>query len=158
MFSLNPFRRKRNAGDFNEEIAAHIAAETERLREQGLSEEEAHNRACRAFGNVTKTQERFYESHHWLFWDNLWRDIRYSLHLLRKSPSFTLAAIATLAMAIAANVVAFSVLNALFLRPLNLADEHSLYVVEHTPDTTRFHSYPDYLDLRDRNHSFDGLA
>lgn len=45
------FRRKRNASDFNEEIAAHIAAETERLREQGFSEEEAHNRAHRAFGN-----------------------------------------------------------------------------------------------------------
>src|SRR5690348_17753065 len=120
------FWPKRKESDFKHEIDAHIAVEAERLRDQGLTPEEACNRAHRAFGNVTKTQERFYESHHWLFWDNLWRDIRYSLHLLRKSPSFTLAAIATLAMAIAANVVAFSVLNALFLRPLNLADEHSL--------------------------------
>ena len=155
---LNIFRRKRKAGDFKDEIEAHIAAETERLRAEGLSEEEAHNRAHRTFGNITKTQERFYESHHLLFWDNLWRDIRYSLHLLRRSPSFTLAAILTLGMAIAANVVAFSILNALFLRPLNVADEQSLYIVEHTPDTTRFQSYPDYLDLRDRNRSFDGLA
>lgn len=158
MFSLNPFRRKRKASDFNEEIAAHIEAEIERLRAEGLSDEEAHNRAHRSFGNVTKTQERFYESRHWLFWDNLWRDLRYSFHLLRKSPSFTLTAILTLGMAVAANIVAFSVLNALFLRPLNVADEQSLYVVEHTPDTTRFHSYPDYIDLRDRNRSFDGLA
>src|SRR5579864_927586 len=85
MFSLNPFRRNRKPSDFSEEIAAHIEAEIERLRAEGLSEEEAHNRAHRTFGNVTKTQERFYESRHWLFWDNLWRDVRYSLHLLRKS-------------------------------------------------------------------------
>src|SRR5215472_3950031 len=148
MFSLNPFHRNRKASDFNAEIAAHIAAETERLREQGLTEEEAHNRAYRAFGNVTKAQERFYESRHWLFWDNLSRDVRYSLHLLRKSPSFTLAAILTLAMAIGSNAVVFSVMNALLLRPLGLPCEQSLFSVN---PRTGARSYPDYLDLRARN-------
>src|SRR5215472_10741353 len=140
MFSLNPFHRNRKASDFNAEIAAHIAAETERLREQGLTEEEAHNRAYRAFGNVTKTQERFYESRHWLFWDNLWRDVRYSFHLLRKSPSFTLAAILTLAMAIGANAVVFSVMNALILNPLHLPHADSLYAIQHGDEASCYQS------------------
>jgi hypothetical protein len=47
------FRRKRKATDFSAEIEAHIRIETERLREQGLSEDEAQAAARRAFGNVT---------------------------------------------------------------------------------------------------------
>lgn len=158
MFSLNPFRWKRKAGDFKDEIEAHIQAEYERLREQGLSEEEAHNAAYRAFGNVTKTQERFYESTHWLFWDNLRRDTRYSLHLLRKSPSFTLTATLTLAMAIAANAAVFAVMNALVLNPLHVPHADSLYAIQHGNETSLFQSYADYLDLRDRNHGFEALA
>jgi ABC-type lipoprotein release transport system permease subunit len=48
------FRRKRKATDFRAEIEAHIQAETKRLREQGLSEDEARTAARRAFGNVTR--------------------------------------------------------------------------------------------------------
>ena len=152
------FRRQHNSTDFSTEVQAHIQLEEERLREQGLSPEEAHNRAYRAFGNVTKTQERFYESRHWLFWDNLWRDLRYAFRMLRKSPSFTLVAILTLAVAIGANAVVFSALNALVLRPLNVPHSESLYLLERTSDKYSADSYPNYLDLRDRNRSFDGLA
>ncbi|HKF53664.1 MAG TPA: ABC transporter permease [Candidatus Acidoferrales bacterium] len=152
------FRRERKATDFGAEIQSHIQLEEERLREQGLSPEEAHNRAYRAFGNVTKTQERFYESRHWLFFDHFWADVRYAGRMLRKSPSFTLAAILTLAMAIGANAVVFSVMNALVLNPLHVPQEESLYAIQHGDEASCFQSYPDYLDLRDRNKSFEGLA
>jgi predicted permease len=152
------FRRNRKANDFKAEIEAHLQMETERLRAQGLNEEEAHSAAYRAFGNVTKAQERFYESSQWFFWDNLWRDVRYSFHLLRKSPSFTLAAILTLAMAIGANAVVFSVMNALVLNPLRVPRAESLYAIQDGEEASCYQSYADYLDLRDRNKSFDGLA
>jgi predicted permease len=85
-------------------------------------------------------------------------DLRYALRQLRKSRGFTIAAVLTLALAIGANAVVFSVLNGVILRPLNVPQPESLYLLESAIDKNTAQSYPDYLDFRDRNHSFDGLA
>ena len=61
-------------------------------------------------------------------------------------------------MAIGANAVVFSVLNGVILRPLNVPQPESLYLLESASDKNTAQSYPDYLDFRDRNHRFDGLA
>jgi hypothetical protein len=88
----------------------------------------------------------------------LLQDLRFALRLLRKSPGFTIAAVLTLALAIGANAVVFALLNALILRPLNVPQAESLYGIERGSEKAVNQSYPDYLDLRDRNRSFDGLA
>ncbi|HKW63162.1 MAG TPA: ABC transporter permease [Candidatus Acidoferrum sp.] len=152
------FRRRRGSSDFNAEIEEHIRLETERLREQGLSEEDARAAARRVFGNVTQAQERFYESGRWLFWDRVWQDLRYALRLLRKSPGFTFVAVATLAVAIGANSVVFSALNAFLLRPLNVPQSESLYGLQFGGAHRGALSYPNYVDFRDRNRSFYDLA
>jgi predicted permease len=86
------------------------------------------------------------------------QDLRYALRQLRKSPGFTIAAVLTLTMAIGANAVVFGVLNGLILRPLHVPQPESLYLIERASDKGTSQSYPDYVDLRDRNHSFDALA
>ncbi len=86
------------------------------------------------------------------------QDIRYALRQLRKSPAFTISAVLTLAMAIGANAVVFSVMNGLILRPLNVSQPESLYSLQRTSRKDTNQSYPDYLDLRDRNHSFEDLV
>ena len=86
------------------------------------------------------------------------QDLRYALRVLRKSPGFTVAAVLTLALAIGANAVVFSVMNALILRPLNLPDAQSLYALWHPADTNAAQSYPDYVDVRQRNRSFEDLV
>jgi predicted permease len=82
-------------------------------------------------------------------------DLKLALRQLRKSPGFTLTAIITLALGIGANAVVFSVLNALILKPVNVPQGQNLYMVQRGqyPST----SYLDYLDLRDRNRSFQSL-
>ena len=89
----------------------------------------------------------------------LWQDSRFAVRMLKKNPGFTAVAVLTLAMAIGANAVVFSVLNALILHPLHVRNVETLYGIQDGKEPhTSFQSYPDYLDLRDRNRSFDGLA
>ncbi len=87
----------------------------------------------------------------------LWQDLRFAVRMLKKNPGFTIVAVLTLAVAIGANAVVFSVMNGLFLRALNVPQPESLYTLEHGSDRDPGESYPDYLDLRDGNRSFDSL-
>jgi predicted permease len=86
------------------------------------------------------------------------QDLRYAVRQLRKSPGFTFTATLTLAMAIGANAVVFSVMNGLILRPLQIPRTESLYTIERASDKDTSTSYPDYVDLRTRNRSFEDLA
>jgi predicted permease len=87
-------------------------------------------------------------------------DLRLALRQLRKAPGFSVTAVLTLALAIGANAVVFSVLNALVLRPLKVQHPESLFMLERNYGTrsTPSQSYQDYLDLRDRSRSFDSLV
>ncbi len=86
-------------------------------------------------------------------------DLKLAVRQLLKSPGFALTALVTLALGIGANAVVFSVLNAVVLRPVNVPGAASLYMVqrEYHQGPAPSQSYKDYLDLRDRNHTFANL-
>src|SRR5271166_5625398 len=89
------------------------------------------------------------------------QDIRYALRGLRKSPGFAFVCILTLALGIGANTAMFTVINAVLIRPVaGVADPGGLVILErlqkNNPDFA--FGYPDYLDYRDQNQSFSGLA
>ncbi|MGA2166847.1 MAG: ABC transporter permease [Terracidiphilus sp.] len=152
------FRRYKLYDDLSEEIRLHIEERAEQLMGEGMSPEEAEQEARRAFGNRTLLEERSREVWQWPTLESIWADVRFTLRQLRRSPGFTIAAVLTLALAIGANAVVFGVLNALILRPLNVPHEQSLYTIERGGYKDQATSYPDYLDLRDRNRTFDGLT
>ncbi|MGA8672967.1 MAG: permease prefix domain 1-containing protein, partial [Terracidiphilus sp.] len=152
------FGRRKIYNDLSEEIRLHIQERTEQLMREGISPKEAERQARVAFGNQMLLEERSREVWQWPTLESIWADARLAWRQLRRSPGFTIAAVLTLALAIGANSVVFGVLNALFLRPLNVPHPQSLYNLERGTDKEQSTSYPDYLDLRDRNRTFDGLT
>ena len=98
------------------------------------------------------------------FLERLWQDLRYGIRMLAGSPGFTIVAVLSLAIGIGANCAIFSFADALVLRPLPVPRPGEVYTVGSTTTVEAFgassivSSYPDYVDLRDRSHSFEGLA
>lgn len=97
--------------------------------------------------------------------DTLRREIRFALRSLGRSPAVTAAAVLSLSLGIGANTTIFTLVNAVFLDPLPVARASELVAVytvdSNTPggfggllQTSR----PNFLDYRDRNHVFDGMA
>jgi putative ABC transport system permease protein len=92
---------------------------------------------------------------------NLIQDFRYVLRLLRRSPGFTIFAVLTLGVGIGANVMVFSVLNAVLVRPLPVRQpEHLVRLYSEWEPAWPFASAsaPDFVDWRERNTSFERLA
>jgi predicted permease len=154
----NSFRRRKLYDDLSHEMRLHLEERVEHLIGEGLSPQEAQRQARVAFGNLAMLEERSREVWQWPTLESIWADVRFAFRQLRKSPGFAFAAVATLALAIGANTVVFAVLNALVLRPLNVPAAKSIYIVGHAHSIWGYESYPNYLDLRDRNRSFDALA
>jgi predicted permease len=152
------FRRSEIAQDMDEELLSHIQHRADDLERTGVTRAEAERRARIEFGGQEKFKEESYEALGGNFIETLIQDVRYSLRGLRKSPGFTAAAVLTLALGIGANAVVFGVLNALILRPLNVPHAATLWGIQRGANNAINHSYPDYLDLRERNRSFEDLA
>ena len=153
--------RSETEDDLDEELLSHVQHRANDLERSGLARVEALRRARIEFGGYEKFKEESREALGGNLIETVIQDVRFGLRVLRKSPGFTVVAVFTLALAIGANAVAFGVLNALILRPLNVPQPESLYGIDRArddPTQQSLQSYPDYLDLRDRNRSFDALA
>lgn len=151
------FHRERVEQDLDEELQDHMERKTAEYIAQGMPPEQAHRAALRAMDGLTQRKEECRDTRGINVIDNTLRDIRYGIRVLAKSPGFTAVAVLTLALAIGANTVVFGILNALVLRPLNVPRAESLFGVQQE-NGWGYQSYPDYLDMRDRNRSFESLA
>ena len=155
--SATLFHSSQSGNDLEEELRSHIDHRADDLERLGLSRGEAQRRARVEFGGREKYKEEIRLAGAGNSIETFGQDLRFSLRVLWKSPGFTLTAILTLALAIGANAVVFGLMDGLILRPLNVPQPETLYGT-HYGDNPVWQSYPNYLDLRDRNHAFEDLA
>jgi hypothetical protein len=151
------FTRRQIYNDLSEEIQQHLAEKVEALVAEGMSRKDAEYAAKREFGNITRIEESAHEPWMWPRAESILSDIKFAIRKLRHSPGFALTAILTLAFGIGANVVVFSVLNGILLRPIDIPQPDTLFQVAGGENRGDSQSYPDYRDYQDRNQSFTGL-
>ena len=151
-------RRKR---ELQEEIDTHLQMAIADRMARGETAEDARQAAAREFGNVPLVQDVTREMWGKSWLEQLGRDVRYALRQLRKSPGFTSTATAMLAVAICANSTVFSWIDGTMLRPIpaarNTGELVSLQRGQRSSSPTPPFSYLDYRDLREQNHTLNGL-
>jgi len=152
------FQRRAMEEELEDELRFHFEEEVEKHRRAGLTEEEARRQARLAFGGQSQVAEDCREARGMSVLESVLQDVHYALRQMKKSPGFAVTAVLTLALGIGANAVVFSVLNALVLRPLNVYQPERLFAVEHKEHADYWQSYPDYIDYRDENSTFSGMA
>jgi predicted permease len=92
--------------------------------------------------------------------ETIWKDIQYGARMLFKNPGFTAVAVLSLALGIGVNSTIFSLVNAILLKPMPVAEPGQLVEVYSGVEQFKYsvNSYADYVDLRDENDVFSGLA
>ena len=143
-----------------EELRLHLELAAEDERRRGLSPERAARTAVIRAGGVAQTMEALRDQRGVPWLEDLVRDVRFGSRVLARNPGFTLVSIVSLAIGIGANVAVFSWADALLLRPLTVPRPGEVITVgSAAPGEGRLvASYRDYVDLRDRSTSFDGLV
>ena len=155
----NAFRPERTAAALDDEIQFHLDQRVNDLVTAGMPRGEAELTARRHLGNPLLLRESSYEVKSALWLGSLLSDFRFGLRMLAKHRTASLAAIASLALAIGACTGAFALIDALLVRPLPVPAPHQLIDItglmpaffspENQPRESDTFSYPQYELFRD---------
>lgn len=154
------FAQRRADTAFDEEMNTHMEMLAEKYEREGMNAREAARAARRQFGNTTLLKQRQRESRTTMFFANVWRDVRYGVRQLTKTPVFTIVCVLTLALGVGANTAVFSVMHAVLMKMLPVQDASRVFYLHttgwpdgasQTGDSNTSFSYPVYRALREQS-------
>ena len=153
------FARKSRERELASELESHLQMHIQDNLRSGMSPEEARRKAVLKLGGIEPTKEACRDRGTIPFIESLLRDTRFSVRQLRRTPAFTLTAIAVLGMGIGACIALFAFVDAALIKPLPYANPPRLAgVYESVPLFPQAPlSYPDYLDWKRLNKVFSSL-
>jgi len=155
------FARKRRDSELDEELDSHLQLHIEDNLQRGMTPAEARRQALIKLGGVEQTKERYRDRRGIPFLETLLQDIRFALRMLRKSPGFTAVAVLTLALGIGANTAIFTLVDALYFKPLPVNYPQQLMRVYARVPSRSYNegfSDPEFRFLRDHASSFGALS
>ena len=153
------FGRRRADDELDEEMQFHLDHKIEQGIAEGLSPEEARYRALRAMGGLDQKKEEMRDARrvHWL--TDFVDDVRYAVRSLRRTPGLTALVVVTIALGIGMTSTPLSMLDALIFRPYPVPHPGDVVTLVSTSRDNGFESfsYREYVDIRDRAKSYDGV-
>jgi predicted permease len=120
-------RTERDEARLQAEIEEHLLMQTAENVRAGLSATEARRQAVLKFGGVEAMKEDYRDQKGLPFLETLAQDMRHALRRLRMSPAFTIATVLTLALGIGATTSIFTLVHAVLLKSLPVANPSELY-------------------------------
>ena len=163
------FRKEQVDDELSEEIGSFTEMAAQEKMKQGLSREDALRAVRLELGTVEIAREEVRSATWESFVENLWRDIRFAVRSLRKSPGFSLVVVLTLTLGIGANTAIFTLINAVMLQKLPVPHPEQLYrlgdnnnccvmVGFQGGDNFVLYSFSLYQYLREHTPEFEQLA
>ena len=154
-------RRRRVETQLDAELRDHVERQVADHVASGLGESEARRRAALEFGGLAQVKElcRDVRGTRWL--EDLVQDIRYGSRVLRRSPSFTIAAVLSLSLGIGASTAIFTLVDAAMLKPLPVKEPDRLVELLNESGDNRpgnAFSYQALVHLRDHARTVDIVA
>jgi len=159
---LRFFFRPKPSAEIDEELRLHIDSAIEANIVAGMAPAEARRRAMVDFGGLESARERCNDQRPSAAFDKLRQDIRYTLRTLARDRGFTIVAVLILALAIGANIVVFSLINTILLRPLPFYNPERLAWIAPADKSGGLsgatYSVDAYEDLRSSNTTFADIT
>jgi putative ABC transport system permease protein len=155
-FWRNLLHREMQERELDAEMQSYVELLTAEKIRAGATPEAARRAAMLEVGGLENVKENVRDIRAGEFMESVFRDLRYALRSLRRTPAFTAAAILTLALAIGASTAVFSVVNAILLRPLAYVKPEQLTVLMQKEENAI--SPANYLDWRAQNRAFSEMG